>query len=194
MERERQRRKRRASETVETATEHRPWLAVSRRSESARDGSWGDGVVLLARSLALLAAAWRYSWLRAKPEHVYAFVRAFRVRRQVKSARVFETRVARGRGLETDIHTRIVSSEPALRTYLVGNRVRDALVIKYPPSLPPPPIRLRELHTRSWLAATVCDLDRCISVGRVTKISAKNVGSSPSGLESSRRASSRQLW
>jgi len=63
---------------------------------------------------------------------VYAFVRAFRVRRQVKSARVFETQVARGRGLETDIYTRIVSSEPALCTYLIANRVRDALVIKSP--------------------------------------------------------------
>lgn len=47
----RRRRKRGASETVETATEYRPWLVVSRRSESARDGSWGDRLVLLARSL-----------------------------------------------------------------------------------------------------------------------------------------------
>lgn len=107
----------------------------------------------------------------------------------MKSARVFEAQVAREQGLDTDIYTRIVSSEPALCTYLVANRVRDALVIKSSLDL-----RARITYEKlSLVAATVCDLDRCISVGRVTKISAKNVGSSPSGLESSRRAPLRQL-
>lgn len=49
--RSRQRQKKRASEAVETASEARLRLVVSRRSESARDGSWGNTLVLLAHSV-----------------------------------------------------------------------------------------------------------------------------------------------
>lgn len=49
--RRRRRQKKRASETVETATQARPRLVVSRRLESARDGSWGNTLVLLAYSV-----------------------------------------------------------------------------------------------------------------------------------------------